>query len=87
MEVKVHIKDIENLKTSTGAKVEIDKETGQEIDRRLITKVQFEGEVDPTVLANIHRLMAVKAPVHVVIGSPQAVMEVVESKEPVFAGK
>ena len=58
MKVKVYIKDIGNLKTSTSAKVEMDKDTREEIDRRLITKVQFECEVDPTALANVHRLMA-----------------------------
>ena len=36
MEVKVVIRDIENLKTSTGVKEEKDKE-GEVLDRRLIT--------------------------------------------------
>ncbi|MBA7590344.1 hypothetical protein ES708_32459 [subsurface metagenome] len=47
MEIKMHIKDIENLRTSTGVKVEKDKD-GEVIDRKLVTKVQFEAEVDPT---------------------------------------
>jgi len=83
MEVKVEIRNIENLKTSTGVKEEKDKE-GEVIDRRLITKVQFEAEVAPTALSNVHRLLASESPVHVVIGSPQAIMEVLE-KEPAFA--
>ncbi len=83
MEVKVVIKDIENLKTSTGVKVEKDKD-GEVIDRRLITKVQFEAEIDPTALGNVRRLLGSEIPVHAVIGSPQAVMEVME-KEDAFA--
>ncbi len=83
MEVKVEIKNIENLKTSTGVKVEKDKD-GEVADTRLITKVQFECEATPAELANVHRLMAAEAPVHVIIGSPQAIMEVLE-KEPAFA--
>lgn len=83
MEVKVEIRDIENLKTSTGVKVEKDKD-GEVGDPRLITKIQFEAKVSPAALANVHRLMAAEAPVHVVIGSPQAIMEVLE-KEPAFA--
>ena len=76
MEVKVQIRNIENLKTSTGLKEE--KEDGKVVDRRLVTKIQFECEVQPEALANVHRLMAHEAPVHVIIGSPQAIMEVVE---------
>lgn len=83
MEVKVGIKGIENLKTTTAVKEEKDKE-GEVIDRRLITKVQFEAEIAPADLANVHRLLAGGASVHVVIGSPQAIMEVLE-KEPAFS--
>lgn len=79
MEVKVLVTDIENLKTSTGLKVEKDKDGNVE-DTRLITKIQFECEVTPSDIANVHRLMAAEAPVHVVIGSPQAVMEVLEEE-------
>ena len=83
MEVKVIIKDIENLKTSTAVKEEKDKD-GDVIARRLVTKVQFECEVAPGRLSDVHHLLASETPVHVVIGSPQAVMELVE-REPVFA--
>ena len=83
-EVKVIAENIENLKTSTGAKIETDKE-GKEIDRRVLTKVQFEAEISASALANIHSLMANKAPVHVLIGSPQTIMKLVETKEPVTA--
>jgi len=83
MEVKVEIKNIENLKTSTGIKEEKDKD-GEVIDRKLITKVQFEAEVNPIALSNAHRLLASGSPVHVIIGSPQAVMGVME-REPAFA--
>ncbi len=83
MEVKVEIKGIENLKTSTGVKVEKDKD-GEVTDRRVVTKIQFECEVEPIPLSNIHRLLVSEIPVHVVIGSPQAIMEVLE-KEHAFA--
>ena len=83
MEVKVEIKGIENLKTTTRVKEEKDKE-GEIIDRKLITRIQFEAEVDPTALANVHRLLASESPVYVVIGSPQAIMELLE-KAPAFA--
>ena len=83
MEVKVAIKGIENLKTSTGVKEEKGKD-GEVLDRKLMTKIQFEAEIEPLALSNVHRLLAAEAPVHVVIGSPQAVMEVME-KEPAFA--
>ena len=84
MEVKVHIKGIENLKTATEIKVEKDKD-GEEINRRLITKVQFECEIEPAIFANVYRLLANKVPLEAIIGSSQAVMEIVESKEPAFA--
>ena len=79
MEVKGAIRNIEKLKTTTEVKVEKDKE-GEVTDRRLITKIQFEAEVDPTALANVHRLLAAEIPVHVIIGSPQAIMEVMEEE-------
>ncbi len=79
MEVKVEIKDIEKLKTGTELKEEKDKD-GEVVGSRLVTKIQFEAEVDPEALANIHRLLAAEASVHVVIGSPQAIMEL--EKEP-----
>ena len=79
MEVKVTIRNIEKLKTTTEVKVEKDKE-GEVTDRRLITKIQFDAEVDPTALANVHRLLAAEIPVHVIIGSPQAIMEVMEEE-------
>lgn len=77
MEVRVEIRNIENLKTSTGVKVEKDKD-GVETSRKLMTKIQFEAEIAPDDLAYVHRLLGGEAAVHVVIGSPQAVMEVME---------
>ena len=84
MEVKVKIENIENLKTSTGVKIEKDKE-GEVIDRRLVTRVQFEAEIEPGSLADVHRLLAAESPVHIIIGSPQAIMEMESSKEHTFA--
>lgn len=84
MEVKVHIENVENLTTKTGLKVETDKD-GEIVSRELITKVAFECNIKPAALSNVHRLLEAGAPVHMIIGSPQAVMDVVESEEPVFA--
>jgi hypothetical protein len=38
------------------------------------------AEVGPQELMNVHRLLAVESPVSVVIGSPQAVMTVMEEE-------
>jgi porphobilinogen deaminase len=84
IEVKVHIEDIENLKTTTFAKEEKDKD-GTVIDRRVITRIQFECEIMPSALSNVHYLLAADSKVHVLIGSPQAIMAVAESNEPAFA--
>ena len=74
MEVKIVIRDIENLKTSTAAKVEKDKD-GNVTERRVMTRVQFDCEVGPTALANVVGLLATETPVHVIIGSPQAIID------------
>jgi len=83
MEVNVEIRNIDKLKTTTEVKEEKDKD-GEITDRRLVTKIQFEAEVDPTALYNIHRLLAAEIPVHAIIGSPQAIMKVTE-REHAFA--
>ena len=77
VEVKVLVKDIDKLKTATEVKEDKDSE-GNVIQRRVVTKFSFEAEIDPAVLADIHRLLYAEAPVHVCIGSPQAVMDVLE---------
>jgi hypothetical protein len=84
VEVKVRIKSIEKLKTRTEIREEKDKD-GEVVDKRLVTKITFESEIGPQELSNVHRLLAADATVDVVIGSPQAVMEVME-KEGAFAG-
>ena len=73
MDATIEIRNIENLKTASAIKVEKDKD-GETIDRRLVTKIQFEAEVEPAALSNIHRLLAEGVPVHVAIGSTQAIM-------------
>ena len=74
MEVKVELQGIDNLKTTTAVKVETDKD-GDVIDRRLITKVQFECEVPPAGLADVHRLLEAGSLVVVTISSPQSVFD------------
>jgi len=71
MKVKVEIRNIENLKTSTGIK----EEKGTACVLRLITKVQFEAEIDPHELADVHRLLAAGHSVSMVMGSRQGVLE------------
>lgn len=84
MEVKVMVQDIKKLKTATEVQEEKDKETGEVIDRHLVTKLSFEAEIAPGELANIHHLLAAEFPVCVLIGSSQQVMPLGE-KEGVFA--
>jgi hypothetical protein len=79
MEVKVIIRNISKLKTTTAMVEEKDKD-GEIVDRRLVTKITFEAEVGPQELMNVHRLLAVESPVSVVIGSPQSVMTVMEEE-------
>ncbi len=79
MEVKIIVQQIDNLKTTTAIKVEKDKD-GEVTDRRLVTKVQFEAEIDPAQLAIVHRLLASETIVNVVIGSPQAIMDLDKKK-------
>lgn len=86
MEVKVKIEGIENLKTRTEKIIDKDKE-GEVIGSRLVTKVQFEAEIDPEALANVHRLLAAEAPVHIIIGSPQAIMEMESTKKAVMIAR
>jgi len=83
MEVKVQITDIENLKTITGMKVDKDKD-GNIKDRYMVTKIQFEAQIKPEELANIHRLLASDASVNVVMASPQTIMDL--EREPALAG-
>ncbi len=82
MEVKVVIKNIENLKTQTGIREE--KDQGEVISRKLITRISFECDAKPEDMANVLHLIAGEAPVHIIIGSPQALMEV-GKKELAFA--
>lgn len=84
MEVKVEIKGIENLKTSTEMKEE--KEKGEVVGRRLVTKIQFEAELEPGALANIHRFLAAGVRVSAILGSPQSVLELMD-KEAALATK
>ena len=78
MEVKVLIGNIEKLKTTVALQEEKDKD-GEVVNRRLVTKVQFECEVEPENLATIHRLLASETPVFVYMGSRQSLMDMVRS--------
>ncbi len=71
-EQKIQINGIDEVKTQTVIKRIMDK--GAEIDRKLVTKVTFEGELDPSDIAQIHRLLKSGASVNVDIYSPQLSM-------------
>lgn len=73
---EIKIEGIENIKTKTGIRRIMDK--GEEIGRELVTQVTFEGEVDPSDLAQIHRLLKSGHSVNVTISSPQLAMEMAE---------
>ena len=84
--ITVILPNIENLKTATAVKEELDK-NGEVTDRRVITKVTFEAEIMPEAFADIQRLLFAGCPVHVVVASPQAMMgldvDTGEIREPV----
>lgn len=73
---KIEIKGIDNVKTSTVIRRIIDK--GEEIDRKLVTKVSFEGELDPADIAQIHRLLKAGHEVCIDIYSPQLSMKLTD---------
>jgi len=64
------------IKTSTAIRKIIVK--GEEVDRQLVTRVQFEGEIDPADVAQIHRLLQTGTEVNVSIWSPQLSMKLAE---------
>ncbi len=71
-EQKIEIAGVDNLKTQTIIRKIMDK--GEEIDRVLVTKVTFEGELDPADIAQIHRLLKSGAGINISIWSPQLSM-------------
>ena len=75
-EQKIEIKDIDNIKTAIVIRKIMDK--GEVIDRELVTKVTFEGEIDPGDIAQIHRLLKTGHSVNVSLWSPQLSMELVD---------
>ena len=76
VEQKIEIKDVGEIKTSTAIRKLIVK--GEEVDRQLVTRVQFEGQLDPADIAQIHRLLKSGHDVNVSIWSPQLSMNLVE---------
>ena len=76
MEQRIKIRDIQDIKTQTAVKRLMDK--GEEIDRWLVTKVTFEGQLDSEDIAQIHRLLKAGHKVDVEIYSPQLSMALEE---------
>jgi len=72
-EQKVEIRGVSEIKTTTAIKRIMDK--GEEISRELVTKVTFEGDIDPADIAQIHRLLKSGAPVNISMSSPQLSMK------------
>ncbi len=72
-EQKIEITGINNIKTATIIRKIMDK--GEEIDRQLVTRMTFEGELDPTDIAQIHRLLKSGVDINISIWSPQLSMK------------
>ena len=77
-EQRIQINGIEEVKTQTVIRKIMDK--GVELDRRLVTKITFEGELEPVDIAQIHRLLKAGHNINVDIYSPQLSMKLDESK-------
>ena len=75
----VEVKDIDNISTKTAIRKIMDK--GEEVDRVLVTKVTFEGAIDPGDIAQIHRLLKAGHNVNISIWSPQLVMDLEEAEK------
>ena len=75
-EQKIEITGVGEIKTSTAIRKIMVK--GEEVDRQLVTRVQFEGELEPADIAQIHRLLKAGHNVNVSIWSPQLSMELAE---------
>ena len=73
---KITINGVDEVKTATVLRKIMDK--GVEIDRRLVTKVTLEGELDPAEIAQIHRLLKAGHDINVDIYSPQLSMKLDE---------
>ena len=77
-EQKIQITGVDEVKTQTVIKCIMNK--GEEVDRRLVTKVTFAGELDPAEIAQIHRLLKAGHKINVDIYSPQLSMKLDEVK-------
>jgi len=75
-EQAIEIRGVDEIKTSTAIRKIIVK--GEEVDRLLVTRVQFEGELEPADVAQIHRLLKSGVEVNVSIWSPQLSMKLAE---------
>jgi len=75
-EQAIEIRGVDEIKTSTVIRKIIVK--GEEVDRQLVTRVQFEGELDPADVAQIHRLLQTGTEVNISIWSPQLSMKLAE---------
>jgi len=75
-EQKIEVSGVDEIKTSTAIRKIMVK--GEEVDRQLVTKVSFEGDLDPADVAQIHRLLKSGAQINVSIWSPQLSMKLNE---------
>lgn len=68
----IEIKGIDNIKTQTELKKTM--EDGSVVETQLITKISFQGEIDPGELARIHSLLKPGHEIEINIGAPQLSM-------------
>ena len=78
-EQKIEIAGVDNIKTQTVIRKIMDK--SEEIDRVLVTRVTFEGELDPADIAQIHRLLKSGAGINISIWSPQLSMALSDPRD------
>ena len=73
MDNAIEIKGVTEVKTATIIRKVMVQ--GEEVDRQLVTKVQFEGQLDPSDVADIHRLLKSGHSINMTIWSPQLSMK------------
>jgi len=79
MEISVKF-NVDKLKTTTKTVEEKDSE-GTVVGKNLVTSLTFEGEIPPIIIARILNLQRQNAPMYLIVGSDQAIMDLTISKD------
>jgi len=74
MKISIKVNAIDKLNTRTKVVEEKDSE-GDVVGQKIITSLNFEGSIPPVVMARILNLQRQNAPLYLVVGSDQAVMD------------